>query len=148
MERIVAVRHPSGKGPMSITAIEEIPRLSSALGWDDRPHIYSAALSGEDAPQAASTALDIAMGQPRAEAPLDDPLSSFLADWLRFYGPMSPATLSDILGVSPKRVAVALSLLLEEKLVVIDTLTAEAPEKEVCHVDNLRRLLPAEDSKS
>ncbi len=141
--RLVAVEAPGGDGHLLVAAIEDLPKLLAALAWEPSWSLFSPSLDGAAAVPSAVEAFQRAGLAPAASPSPedDDALAWFLGEWLRFYAPMTRASVSTILGVAPTRLEAALSGLMEENRVVIDVLTEGGETSELCHTDNLRRLL-------
>ncbi|MEW6087259.1 MAG: DEAD/DEAH box helicase [bacterium] len=73
------------------------------------------------------------------EAKKDDTsLFDFLNQWLMYYGPIKKSEITDILGIADE---VLLEQLEEENLVVMDTISENAPGIEICNSENLEILL-------
>jgi len=74
-----------------------------------------------------------------------DLFSRFLAEWLRFYGPVTRGFIRETLGADRERLDRALDLLLEERTLVEDVFREDAGgtpvEEEVCDAENLEILL-------
>ena len=66
--------------------------------------------------------------------------TSFLEEWLRFYGPRALDDLAGMLGVDPERMVPALEDLAEEQTVVSGGLTKDGSD-EVCDSENFEILL-------
>lgn len=73
-----------------------------------------------------------ALGESGQEDP--DRLGSLIAEWLRFYGPLRPAAIQRLFGLSAERLEEILDMLVEEGILVRD-------EAEVCDAQNLELLL-------
>ncbi len=118
---------PPGAAVAGVAAVENLPRLRSALGLADLPATTLAGLT------------------PVTVAPADDedgdPAAELIAQWLQFHGPTAPARIEQVTGLAPDMVTALLEGLAAERRVVIDTLTDSGPEREVCDAEHLERLL-------
>jgi ATP-dependent Lhr-like helicase len=68
-------------------------------------------------------------------------LPGVLSEWLRFYGPIEPASARRAFGLEEDRFRAALQDLAEEELVIVDRLILGADAPLVCDRENLERLL-------
>ncbi len=68
-------------------------------------------------------------------------LSVWIADWLRFYGPVSLGTLSDFLPVSEADLGAVLDALANERIIVRDVIVNGSNELHVCDAENFERIL-------
>lgn len=142
--RLAAVEIPGGHGQMLVTSVDDLPRLLHALAWPPPKRLMSPSLDGGTAPPACAEAFQQASLLAAAAPSIsddDEPLVPLLGEWLRFYGPVTREFIGASLGIPPFRLGMALSLLVEENLAVIDTLTEGSETAEICHAENLRRLL-------
>lgn len=71
----------------------------------------------------------------------NDSPSQFLAEWLRFYGPLPPACARRALALTAEEWDEALSPLLEDGRVILDEFRETDPEMEICDSANLEILL-------
>lgn len=68
-------------------------------------------------------------------------LSSLVGEWLRFYGPVQLAWISRCLGLKSPRLEAVLDASVESGSLVVDHLTRNATEPQVCDAENLEILL-------
>jgi ATP-dependent Lhr-like helicase len=68
-------------------------------------------------------------------------LSDIFLQWLSFYGPISKAVLGEMLGRDETALDDLLAGLVEDEAVIIDLLTEDAKEPEICEKENLEILL-------
>jgi len=68
-------------------------------------------------------------------------LSALVAEWLRFYGPVSLSWIANCFGLTPAGVESLLDTPVESGTVVVDQLTRESSSLQVCDADNLEILL-------
>ena len=68
-------------------------------------------------------------------------LAGFLRQWLSFYGPLRKSSLEETLSIDGPRLDETLADLAESSEVIIDLLTQDAAEVEVCDRENLEILL-------
>jgi ATP-dependent Lhr-like helicase len=81
---------------------------------------------------------------PRIERALggeDDELTAIAAEWLRASGPIEPARMAAVFGLSPDCADAALRDLVEEEAVVVDRLLSGSDAVQVCDRQNLESLL-------
>jgi len=118
-ERVVLVQSVDGS-PLFLCRAEDEPRLREALG-----------LIGGAEPGAAATAGPLAATDSPAEV---------LAEWLRFYGPVTLDRVRRATGIEPARLDAAVAELERDGRVAVDTLSVAAEGAEICDVGNLGRL--------
>ncbi len=162
-ERLVAVdlvaggdrtgdHHGDAEEGRGVIGIESLPRLAAASGLAPG-ELRVASLAGPDAPlpEAVGAVLEgpravarprESPGPPEGEGTEDDPLAAFVAEWLRFYGPVPREHLTDTLGLEEDRVRDLLETLTASETLVVDRFRAgdDAP-REICDAENLERLL-------
>lgn len=110
-----------------VIAVENLPRFNQA--WAP-PDSETALLAGGRAPAAAEKEQDA-----------NETRAPWLAEWLRFYGPIDVARLGVVLPAGPDVLAQSLAELAESDDVVVDVLTEGASEQQVCDAENLEILL-------
>ena len=76
-----------------------------------------------------------------AEARDEADLAGFLRQWLSFYGPVRKSSLTEILGLPKSLLDETLADLAESQEVILDLLTEDAVEVQVCDRENLEILL-------
>jgi ATP-dependent Lhr-like helicase len=140
-DRAVALCPPGTKEPGLVIAIERLPGLVAALphlsDWSPR----ALDLSGEHAPARASELLENLPSEPVDLDGHDETLDEFLAEWLRWSGPLSASFLATLFGVEEDRFAPAIERLVEQERVVLDAITRGVDEDQLIDADNLERLL-------
>jgi ATP-dependent Lhr-like helicase len=131
-------------GAKVVVAIETLPRLMAALELDpDAARLASVVSPDAPLPELVETVLRQERGRPEGSPVVDeDPLAGFVAEWLRFYGPLSREALSGALGLDDDRVRDLLETLTAAEILVVDRFRAgdDAP-LELCDAENLERLL-------
>ena len=142
--KLVAVAWPSAAGPSVVCAVESVPRVLRALELgQDQVTLSSAALDGAPAHGAVAALASLLA---RRASPVEDaaeegdPLGDLLGEVLRFYGPVGRELLTRTFVLDSERERVALEVLLDEQRVVVDELTEDAAEPEICDAENLRNL--------
>ncbi len=126
--------------PSHVCGVEVVPRAAAALGRDidgltPRPVTLETG-SGAAALDALSEILQAGTTSD------DDPSPSlFLAEWLTFYGPVTPDWVAATLGLDTAMLQSALDQLAEDETVVLDQLLEGSETIEVCDRENLERLL-------
>ena len=151
--RVLRISLPTGRE--AVAHIEEIPRLLGVFGGsledlgaraltpsaeravEDLRRLLGEAPPGLEAPAGEGGPPD--PGLP----PAADPWTEVLAQWLRFYGPLSHRRLVETFGAGAGALDRALEALTQDRRVVVDELTRGAPsgELEICDSENLERLL-------
>ncbi|MCE5265532.1 MAG: ATP-dependent helicase, partial [Deltaproteobacteria bacterium] len=76
-----------------------------------------------------------------SEAEDEYDFADFLRRWLAFYGPVPKSSIAEALGPDETRLDETLADLAESQEVILDLLTQDAPEVEVCDRENLEILL-------
>ena len=136
---VAAVSHRiaafSLEGERLIFSAENVPKLSCLGRW-----IEAEPVSVGGGP--ADVRVRSAIRKSRSlfnDLPPD--LESLLGELLRFMGPLPVSTLARQLRLPLRSVENALSALAEENTVVVDRITEDATEREVCHTETFRMLL-------
>jgi len=141
--RVLAVTLPGEARPRFLCHVERLTEVLAALGVaEERVVLGSPRLDGSR--NAEVFAAWEALRWDGAGRGLDDAhelLGSLLGEWLRYYGPLLPGAIAEVLGLERERLDRALQDLAEEAVVVIDEITAGASGLEVCDRENLARLL-------
>ncbi len=140
--KIAAVTPPGVTGPRFVAALEALPRIATAAGWDPRTIGLAPLAAGTNAAALRRTLgrLTNAAGG-AAPPPGADPLADLLADLLRYFGPVSPAALAEPLALDDAGLRDALESLEAAGRAVVDAITEDAAEPQLCDADNLERLL-------
>lgn len=116
-----------GETPAAVLALENLPRTSRALGLEQHHAIAAEA-------QMAYPGIETEDASP--------PLTRFLSQWLRYYGPVPAPWICGTLGVPEEKLDEALALLLEEGRALLDEFRLESPGlEEICDAENLEILL-------
>jgi len=132
-ERAVWVSGPGGSKRF-VAAIESVPRAARAFGWPlNAVRCYDIAAPGKliEPPFLASA----------AAVSGHVPLFDWLAEWLRFVGPVPEPALRESLPVTPEQIDTAVSELADTGALVVDRITEDAAGVEVCDAENLELLL-------
>lgn len=139
-DRLVTLSVVEHAEPGHVCAVEMVPRVASVLGRDlDDLNPRPVALEDENG-AAALEALSAVVDAGATSG--DDPtLTTFLAEWLAFYGPVTPDSVANTLGIDPPQLRRELDELAEERVVVLDQLLEGSEMLEVCDRENLERLL-------
>jgi ATP-dependent Lhr-like helicase len=119
-----------------VCSVESLARLLTATNRN-RDEVELNGITSQPVPATALAALD----QLIAKAVRDTSLAELLAEWLRYYGPITVTFIGSILAVPRPELEQALDELAEEQAVLVDQLRAGATEVEVCDRINLERLL-------
>ncbi|MHB8770810.1 MAG: DEAD/DEAH box helicase [Syntrophales bacterium] len=141
--KIAAVRLP-GTPADGVCAIEQLARIGAAFCGDPgalqpRDLITGAPLAGG----ACRPGTPPGRRRPQAppETPEQSPLAEIILQWLSFTGPIRIAALGETLGLAPSVLDGILAALAEAQEAVIDLLTEQARDIEVCERENLETLL-------
>jgi len=142
--RLALVR-PPGSAAEGFCALENLPRLAATLGTrpealDPRDPVSLEPLRGPAAPDGRERG-DLPFWAGDAGQPAERPLTEFLRQWLAYYGPLGSAILPATLGLDASRLDRVLADLAEAGQIVLDELTEDASEIEVCDRENLEILL-------
>ncbi|MEW6441338.1 MAG: DEAD/DEAH box helicase [bacterium] len=123
----------------AIVALEDLERTCRALGDLDSGRAAAGGPPGRREPEPETA---------QESAGSDELLTAFLAEWLRFYGPVSHPFVLDRLGIEEARLAAALDGLIESRTITVDVFRAESggaavspPQQEICDTENLEILL-------
>ena len=132
-ERLVRLTAPDLAAPL-IAALERVPFITRALFAGSVEFGVEVLHSGQpvDVPEHLA---DGASGED------DEPLVPFLAEWLRFYGPLTSDGIAAEFGLPPARLQLALADLIDTETVVLGQLVADSDESYWCDSENLETLL-------
>ncbi|MHB9096361.1 MAG: DEAD/DEAH box helicase [Syntrophales bacterium] len=141
--KIVSIRLP-GASATGVCAVESLARIAGAFrtqpGKLDARDLHSS-----QPPDGRATVpvgkLPRKHSLPPSGQPEESTLPELLSQWLSFYGPLRRASLSELLGLDEPRLDETLASLAESQEVILDLLTEEAREVEVCDRENLEILL-------
>ena len=67
--------------------------------------------------------------------------AGFLAQWLSYYGPIRRRAVEKYLGIGSNELKGLLKELVDENRVIVDAILEKSDAEELCHIDNLERLL-------
>jgi len=138
-DRVVAVGPSSGE-PWFVCCVEDLSRLRTGLGLGGQIRITSLALDGSEPSDLAAAALEHT-GQVGGLLSATDSPAEVLAEWLRFYGPLTPDRARRATGIESVWFEAAIAELERDGRVVVDELSEHADGIEVCDAGNLGRLL-------
>jgi ATP-dependent Lhr-like helicase len=123
------IKKPPGRRRQVVIALENLPRIYHALEIEP---------AAEDARRVAEKLSFADIFNDDA----DETFTAFLAEWLRFYGPVPREFLQEVLCVPDERLAGALETLVEDGRILIDEFRdVEKAAEEVCDSENLEILL-------
>ncbi len=132
-ERVVWVEGP-GRTRRVVAAIECVPRMARAFGW----RLGAVRCFDLAAPEQR---IHPVYPEPAVTSPDEPALAGWLAEWLRFFGPVRDTALHEALPVAPGRIDGALEELTESGALVVDRITRDASGMEICDAENLETLL-------
>jgi ATP-dependent Lhr-like helicase len=118
-------------GAQIVCTLESVPRILAALDLEPR-RVGIKSIAGES----FSGSLPIT-----ANPVL---LTAVIGEWLRYYGPITPAFVQDSFGLSTAAMRELLATLLDDEAIVVDYFKPGARDEgslELCDVENLERLL-------
>jgi ATP-dependent Lhr-like helicase len=140
--KVAAVAREGDAAPRFVAATQVLPRVLRALelGPDNvelsRPDLVRGVVP--DAERALATLWE----RPARVAEEDaDALVELVAELLRFFGPVSPEGVAELLGLAEACLREVIEALAEAGRVVVDELSADAATVQVCDAENLERLL-------
>ena len=141
-EKIVSLRLPGASLDL-IGAVENLGRLVRALQIraEDlavRDVFSGASLSGRAALWVETVLRKSSLKKADQE---ENALPDLVLQWLSFYGPVRKSFLKEVLGFEEDRLDELLAGLAEAQEVVLDLLTEQAEEVEICDRENLEILL-------
>ncbi len=142
-EKVVSIKLP-GASATGVCARENLGRIAGALRVDPGKIDTRDLLSGEPVGRGGTDPAGRRSRRPPPplpDAPEESTLPELLLQWLSFYGPLRRASLTELLGLDEPRLDEALAGLAEAQEVILDLLTQEAREIEVCDRENLEILL-------
>lgn len=139
--KIAAIRLP-GTSADGVCSLEQLGRIGAAFYGDPggiaaRDLLTGAPLAG----MAVRPGTTVGRVRPGRGTPEESPLPEIILQWLSFCGPIRIAALGETLGLSPAVLDGILAGLAEAQEVIVDFLTEQAPEVEVCERENLETLL-------
>ncbi|HUV07672.1 MAG TPA: ATP-dependent helicase, partial [Spirochaetia bacterium] len=139
--KLALIRSPNASRP-SIVAREDLSRLIFALSITAKDPALFSPLSHETPISHEDLKLTRFSSPSRRDAATaHDHLTLIIGDWLRFYGPLPVRKLSEVFGLNDPQLPELLESLQQSGSVVIDRLSANAIETEICDLENLERLL-------
>ncbi|MFQ5350350.1 MAG: ATP-dependent helicase, partial [Thermoanaerobaculia bacterium] len=133
----------------AVIALETLPRLLAARRIEPRDSdrlgltsLHTRAVPSREYLGDVAARLERALAHPAVAADGEDPLTGFVAEWLRFYGPVPRELLGEALGLDESRVRDVLETLTASEAVVVDRFRAgDDIPLELCDAENLERLL-------
>jgi ATP-dependent Lhr-like helicase len=141
-EKIVSLRLPGASLDL-IGAVENLGRITKAFQVRPEELTIRDAFSG--GPLTGRAALWVKAVFRKSSSKKADPeendLSDLFRQWLSFYGPVRKSSLKEVLGLEDTRLNDLLAGLAEAQDAVLDQLTEQAPEVEICDRENLEILL-------
>jgi len=122
-----------------VCAVENLSRTQNVLARPIPDDILRS-VAGDDNP---GDALRARRALSNSQAPHGgiEVLTEFLAEWLRFYGPVEAAWITTTLGIAPETLESAIAELEAARVLVVDELTVNTSGPQICDRLNLERLL-------
>ncbi len=141
-EKIVSLRLPGASLDL-IGAIENLGRITKAFQIQPGKLTVRDVFSGAPLSGRAAYWVDTVLKKsPSKKADQEEnPLPDLFQQWLSFYGPIRKSSLKEVLGLEGVRLDDLLAGLAEAQEVVLDLLTEQAEELEICDRENLEILL-------
>jgi ATP-dependent helicase Lhr and Lhr-like helicase len=141
-EKIVSIQLPGGSGPL-VCAVENLGRLTKAFGVRSEELEARDALSNKPLRGRVALLVDALIKKSFLEEgeQEESPLPDLFLQWLSFYGPVPKSFLKNILGLQDVFLDEMLAGLAESEDVLLDLLTEDAEELEICDRENLEILL-------
>ncbi len=143
--KIVTVR-PRGAAVPHVCARENLALVNRLFGGGEEGQTDEGAADHGSA--TALSAVRRGRGQDILREPVHDAdgentldAAGFLVQWLSYYGPMTRTALGQRLGMRGDELTGILAELAEEGRIIVDAICEGAEKEEVCHTDNLERLL-------
>ena len=130
------VRHPL------LCALETLPKAVVAFRLHTDVLSIQPATGDEKTESVKRRALSFLREVPESAQTTEEyDLTSFLSEWLSFYGPLEKEGLVQLLGITPERVDEAIEPLIESQDLVMDRFGEESRSLEICDSGNLEILL-------
>ena len=144
-DRVLERPHAPLAGVAALEYRERIDRVLAAMAGSPEGSGVPAAAptgAGRGGQAAPSAAAAVGPEDEWAEASPGPALADFLAEWLRFYGPVGRGFLLEALGIPAPVLEDALATLEESESVLVDVFRdAPGAGEEICDRENLERLL-------
>ncbi|MBI5583166.1 MAG: DEAD/DEAH box helicase [Deltaproteobacteria bacterium] len=139
-EKIAVLRLP-GAALDLIFAVENLGRIAEA--WQVRPEelVLRDAFSNVPLSGRAARWAEAVLRKPEKTGAAETALAELLRQWLSCYGPVRVSFLTEALGLEGARLGELLAGVAEAQEVVLDLLTEQAGELEICDRENLEILL-------
>jgi ATP-dependent helicase Lhr and Lhr-like helicase len=141
-EKIVSLRLPGASLDL-VCAVENLGRLARA--FQTRPEEMTLRDVFSEAPVTGRAVLGVEAAFRKSSLKKAEPEANNLSDlfrqWLSFYGPVRKSSLKALLGLEEPKLDDLLAGLAEAQEVVLDLLTEQAEEVEICDRENLEILL-------
>jgi ATP-dependent Lhr-like helicase len=128
-DRLMKIR-PAGAGEPLVVALEGLGRV--AYGMSGTAEVPVTSILGHPADKQPVTT---------PEADRDEVLTTLLGEWLQFYGPIDPTTISITLGIDPDDLSMVLDDLADSQTVIAGQLVTGAVREQVCDSENFEVLL-------
>jgi len=138
--KIVSLRLP-GASASGVCALENLARLAGAFQTPVKELDAGDILSLEPYRGAVALPAGAFYHERLPGAEEESALPDILRQWLSFYGPVGKSFLKDMLGLEENFLDDLLAGLAEAQVVLLDLLTEDSAEIEVCDRDNLEILL-------
>lgn len=130
--RAVRIANPDAAEP-AIVAVESLPRLMAAIPM---PLEWMQPIEGDSRFEAHNWT---AGETPEEDS--DEALSSVVAEWLRFYGPVSREFVADSLGIPAARASLVLEDLVDTQVAIVGSLVMDEDDESICDSENFEVLL-------
>ena len=142
-DRVLVVRLP-GAETKAVVAVDRLPRLLRAVGHSAASVDFESLDGGEASARALLDLQQLWQAEAGVASGAESEASAlvpWIAEWLRFEGPLEPAALRDLLGCASEVFDGWVDMLRETRRVVVDRLTRGFEGVQICDAENLEILL-------
>ncbi len=133
VERLTLI-NPLGASEPLIVALETLPRITHALYGEQ-------AIAIEPLTGSHDVTFDREDISSIAAEDSDEIMADVLAEWLRYYGPVTYDFILDTLGIEKQRLSLVLEDLIDSQKVIMGSLITESTDEYVCDSENFEILL-------
>ncbi len=132
-ERLAIINPPAASGPL-VVALEAMPRITQAFyGGQD---LETGPLAGSDQIQFDSEPISSFAAEDNDETTTD-----VLAEWLRYYGPVTFDFVRTTLGIENERLSLIIEDIIDSQKVIMGPLVKDSTDEFICDSENFEILL-------